>query len=84
DFVVGAGGPQLGNVRAGVVGSLTTPSLSALGGGIATVVGAGLLALTFPALVRYDTREAGARAASTAGDSDDVSEAQRRAADPAG
>ncbi|MGN6245191.1 MAG: MFS transporter [Motilibacteraceae bacterium] len=58
DFVVGAGGPQLGNVRAGVVGSLTTPSLSALGGGIATVVGAGLLALAFPALVRYDTRAA--------------------------
>jgi hypothetical protein len=53
DFVVGAGGPQLGNFRAGAVGSLTSPAVSAVGGGLATVLGAGVLALALPALTRY-------------------------------
>jgi MFS family permease len=53
DFVIGAGGPQLGNFRAGAVGSLTSPALSAVGGGLATVVGAGLIGLLVPGLLRY-------------------------------
>jgi MFS family permease len=53
DFVIGAGGPQLGNFRAGAVGSLTSPAVSAVGGGLATVLGAGVLALVVPALTRY-------------------------------
>lgn len=53
DFVIGAGGPQLGNFRAGAVGSLTSPAVSAVGGGLATVLGAGLIGLLVPGLVRY-------------------------------
>jgi MFS family permease len=36
---VGAGGPHLGNFRAGTVGSLTSPSMSALSGGLTTILG---------------------------------------------
>ncbi|HKR70591.1 MAG TPA: MFS transporter, partial [Streptosporangiaceae bacterium] len=34
DYVVGAGGGELGNLESGAVGSLTTPTISALSGGI--------------------------------------------------
>lgn len=50
DFVVGAGGPHLGNFRGGVVASATTPSISAISGGLTCLAGIGLLALCFPAL----------------------------------
>jgi MFS family permease len=53
DFVIGAGGPQLGNFRAGAVASLTSPGASAVGGGLAAVLGAGLLRIAVPALSRY-------------------------------
>ncbi len=53
DFVVGAGGGQLGGLEAGAVGSLTTPVLSALSGGLATVVVAGVIALALPAFTKY-------------------------------
>lgn len=53
EYVVGAMCPQLGNARAGAVASLTTPNVSAVSGGLSCVVGAGLIALAFPALVRY-------------------------------
>jgi len=53
DYVVGAGGPQLGNLRAGAVGSLTTPLTAAVTGGLAVIAGAGLLALSLPQLRRY-------------------------------
>jgi hypothetical protein len=56
DFVVGAAGPQLGNFRAGAVGSLTSPAFSAVAGGLATVVGAALIAVAVPGLSRYDAR----------------------------
>lgn len=56
DYVVGAGFPQLGNFRAGLVGSLTTPATSAASGGIATVIGAALIGLTLPALTHYRAR----------------------------
>lgn len=55
DFVVGASLPELGNFRAGAVASLTTPGVSAISGGLASVVGTGLLALTLPALTAYRT-----------------------------
>jgi MFS family permease len=55
DFVIGVGGPQVGNFRAGLVGSLTTPSISAVGGGIATVVAAGVIGLALPGFSRYRT-----------------------------
>jgi Transmembrane secretion effector len=53
EFVVGAACPQLGNFRAGAVASLTSPGVSAVSGGLATIAGAGLIALAMPVFVRY-------------------------------
>jgi MFS family permease len=53
EYVVGAACPQLGNFRAGAVASLTSPGVSAVSGGLATIAGAGLIALAMPAFVRY-------------------------------
>jgi MFS family permease len=55
EFVVGAGCPELGNFRAGAVASLTSPGVSAVTGGVACIVGAGVIAVTLPAFVRYRT-----------------------------
>ena len=40
EYVVGVGGPQLGGLEAGAVGSLASPTISAVSGGLATVAGA--------------------------------------------
>ncbi len=53
DFVIGAGGPQLGDFRAGALASATSPTASAVGGGLATIAGAALIRLAVPALARY-------------------------------
>ena len=53
DFVVGAGGAQLGNLEAGTLGSLTTPGISALAGGLATVAGAVVISVLLPGFYRY-------------------------------
>lgn len=53
DYLIGAIGPQVGNFRAGTVASLTTPAVSAVSGGIATVVGAAVIGWAVPAFVRY-------------------------------
>ncbi|MFG1924333.1 MFS transporter [Cryptosporangium sp. NPDC048952] len=53
DFVVGAGGPQLGNARAGAVGSLVGPAAGAALGGAACVLGALALAVALPTVRRY-------------------------------
>ncbi len=53
DYVVGAGGSQLGSLEAGALGSLTSPAVSALTGGLVTVVGALVLGLALPAFTRY-------------------------------
>ena len=53
DFMVGAGGPQFGSVEAGAVGSLTTPVISALSGGLLVVAGTAAIALALPAFRRY-------------------------------
>jgi MFS family permease len=58
EFVVGAGAPQLGNFRAGVLGSLTSPGTSAVVGGVSTLVGAAVLAVSLPALRHYRIDEA--------------------------
>ncbi|MGI5228728.1 MFS transporter [Actinoallomurus sp. CA-142502] len=55
DFVIGAAGPQVGNFRAGALASLTSPAVSAVGGGLTVLLGAGLLRLAVPALTRYTT-----------------------------
>jgi MFS family permease len=53
DYVVGAGGGELGNVEAGALGSLTTPVISALAGGLLTVIGAVVIGFAMPAFTRY-------------------------------
>ncbi|HEX3779788.1 MAG TPA: MFS transporter [Pseudonocardiaceae bacterium] len=54
NFVVGMGGPQLGNFEAGLVGSLASPVVSVVSGGLATIVGVLALRLAVPALAHYD------------------------------
>jgi hypothetical protein len=66
EFVVGAACPELGNFRAGVVASLTSPGISALTGGLACVGGAGLIALALPAFVRYRPTAAASATATAA------------------
>ncbi|HEX5494334.1 MAG TPA: MFS transporter [Mycobacteriales bacterium] len=56
EFVVGAGCPHLGNFRAGAIASLTSPAVSVVSGGLATVAGAAAIALALPALTRYGAK----------------------------
>jgi MFS family permease len=58
DYVVGVGGGQAGNIEAGALGSLTSPTVSALSGGLVTVAGAVVIALALPAFARYRYRVA--------------------------
>jgi MFS family permease len=51
-----AGAPEIGNVEAGVVASLTSVRASIVSGGVLTVVGTVAIAFALPALVRYDAR----------------------------
>jgi MFS family permease len=53
EYVVGTGCPQLGNFRAGALASLTSPTISAVSGGLTTILGAALIGLTMPAFARY-------------------------------
>jgi len=53
-FVVGAGSPPLGDVEAGGLAALTSPAVSAFAGGVASLVGIGVLALALPAVWNYD------------------------------
>jgi MFS family permease len=53
EFAVGAGAPALGSFRAGAVASLTSPTISAVSGGLSTVAGAALIGLAIPALLTY-------------------------------
>lgn len=55
--VVVAGGPRLGDLEAGTVASLSTPTVSVVSGGIACVVGVLLLAAAVPRFMRYDARQ---------------------------
>jgi hypothetical protein len=51
-ILVVTGGPRLGDVEAGVVARLVSPTFSVVSGGLACVVGAGLVALAYPELRR--------------------------------
>jgi MFS family permease len=53
DYVVGAGGGQLGSLEAGALGSLTSPVISALSGGLVTIAGAIAIGVALPAFTRY-------------------------------
>ena len=62
DYVVGAGGGQLGNLEAGAVAAVTSPVISALAGGLATVAAALVIGLALPAFTRYRRDAASQRA----------------------
>src|SRR5215470_18456258 len=53
DYVVGAGGGELGNLEAGTLGSLTSPTIAALSGGLATIASAAVISIALPAFARY-------------------------------
>jgi MFS family permease len=55
DFLVGAGGSELGSLEAGLVGSLTTPAISALSGGLLTIAGAVAIGAALPGFRRYQS-----------------------------
>jgi MFS family permease len=59
EYIVGVGSPQLGNFRAGMVGSLTSPAASAVTGGLGAVLGVALVARLVPALIRYRSESHG-------------------------
>jgi MFS family permease len=52
-ILVVTGGPRLGDFEAGLVARIVSPWFSVVSGGLACVAGAGLVALGYPALVRY-------------------------------
>ena len=54
DYLVGVSGPQLGNFRAGLVASSTSGATSALLGGVASMIALAAIAVSTPALRRYD------------------------------
>ncbi len=62
DYVLGAGGAQLGNLEAGALASLTSPVISALSGGLVTIAGALVIGLAMPAFTRYRCRPPAGRA----------------------
>jgi MFS family permease len=53
DYVVAVSGGQLGNLEAGALGSLTSPTISALTGGLITVAAAVAIGLALPVFTRY-------------------------------
>jgi MFS family permease len=53
NYLVVAGGPRLGDLEAGVVAAIWTPTISVVSGGVLCIVGAGLVALAAPAFRTY-------------------------------
>jgi MFS family permease len=56
ELAVVASGPSLGNVEAGVVASLVNLPFAIVSGGIACIVGVGVLAARVPQFARYDAK----------------------------
>ena len=56
EFMQVAAAPSIGNLEAGALASVTSLRFSIVSGGVACVAGCLLLALAFPALLRYDGR----------------------------
>jgi MFS family permease len=60
EYVIGIGGDSLGRLESGALGSLTTPVVAALAGGLATVAISGVIGITLPGFARYRLRSPGA------------------------
>jgi len=58
--LVVSGGPRVGDLESGAVAGAAGVRFSVVSGGVACMIGAGLIALAFPALIRYDVRDWGA------------------------
>jgi hypothetical protein len=56
EYVIGAGGESVGRLESGAVGSLTTPVIGALSGGLVTVALSAVLGLLLPDFARYRAR----------------------------
>jgi MFS family permease len=54
-ILVVVGGPRLGDVEAGVVASIFTPTVSVVAGGAVCIAGVALLAIAVPEFARYRT-----------------------------
>jgi MFS family permease len=61
-ILVVVGGPRLGDVEAGALAALFTPTVSVVSGGLACIVGVVVLALAVPEFARYRAETAAARA----------------------
>jgi Transmembrane secretion effector len=55
-IVVVAGGPRVGDLTAGTLGSLLGPTVAVVAGGCACMVATAALAARFPGFARYDAR----------------------------
>jgi hypothetical protein len=55
-ILVVTGGPRLGDFEAGLVAAWFTPTISVVSGGLACIVGAGIVAGAYPELRRYRAR----------------------------
>ncbi len=53
--LVVTGGPRLGDIESGTVAGITSPRFSVVSGGLACLVGVGLVIAAFPALKGYDS-----------------------------
>jgi MFS family permease len=56
--LVNTTGPRFGDIESGTAASLTSVRISVVSGGLACVVGVALIALMFPALMRFDAERA--------------------------
>jgi len=61
-FMVVVTGPNLGDLEAGGVASLTTPQISVVSGGVLSLAGLALAAVAFPAVWRYHRKNGAAEA----------------------
>ena len=52
-ILVVAGGPRLGDFEAGLVATWFTPTISVVSGGLACIVGAGVVSVIYPELRHY-------------------------------
>ena len=52
-ILVVTGGPRLGDVEAGLVATLTSPTVSVVSGGLLCIIGVGVLAVAVPSFTAY-------------------------------